>query len=220
MSVLRNYQNIIISLLLITGSWAEENTAKLSLSSGLDTQKNSTNTVPGVGVAVGENYILKESDVVNIEVYQEPDLDKIVRIEGDGSIVLPLVGKIKIEGMTIAEAQSLITDLYNRDYLVNPQITVLVASFAPKYINILGSVNRPGAVPIPPDRPITLTEAITGVNGISRLGNPKAITIKRKNDDDSIDMIEVNFDRIMKDTNVSDIVLQAGDSIWVPERII
>lgn len=220
MSILRNYRNLIISLLLISGSWAKENNAKLNFNPSLDAQKNSSNTVPGVGVAVGENYILKESDVVNVEVYQEPDLDKVARIEGDGSVALPLVGKIKIEGMTIAEARSLITDLYNRDYLVNPQITVLVASFAPEYINILGSVNRPGAVPIPPDRPITLTEAITGVNGISRLGNPRAITIKRKNDDGSIELINVNFDRIMKDTNVSDIVLQAGDSIWVPERII
>ncbi|MFO8027977.1 MAG: polysaccharide biosynthesis/export family protein, partial [Opitutales bacterium] len=98
----------------------------------------------GVGIIVGENYVLKPSDVISIEVYQEEDLDKTVRVEGDGSIGLALIGKVKVGGMTVAEAQSLITDLYNRDYLVNPQVSVLVTSFSPKVVHVLGSVNSPG----------------------------------------------------------------------------
>ena len=184
------------------------------------TNNNASNASTGVGIVVGENYILKASDVINIEVYQEPDLNKVIRIEGDGSVALALVGKVKIAGMTIAEAQSLITDLYNRDYLVDPQISVLVTSFAEKYVNILGSVNQPGIVPIPPDRSITLTEAIAMVRGINRLGNRKAIIIKRTNQDGSINQIEIDFTKIIKGTADSDIVLQEGDTVWVPERII
>jgi polysaccharide export outer membrane protein len=122
--------------------------------------------------------------------------------------------------MTVAEAQSLVTDLYNRDYLVDPQISVLVVSFSPKVIRILGSVNRPGVVNIPPDRDLTLTEAIAGVNGVSRLGNPKSIKIKRVDEDGRARQMEVNFSKIVTDPDVKDIILKEGDTIWVPERII
>ena len=174
----------------------------------------------GVGVIVGDNYVLKPSDVIQVEVYQEVDLDKSVRIEGDGTVALALIGKVKLAGMAVAEAQSLITDLYNRDYLVDPQISLLVVSFAPRVIRVLGSVNSPGVVEIPPDRDLTLTEAIAGVNGISRLGNPKSLKIKRVNGDQGALQLQVNFSKIVTDPDVDDVVLQEGDTIWVPERII
>lgn len=180
----------------------------------------SSSSAGGVGIVVGENYVLKSSDVITVEVYQEQDLNKSVRIEGDGSVALALVGKIKIAGMTVAEAQSLITDLYNRDYLVDPQISVLVTSFSAKYVRVLGSVNAPGVVQIPPDREMTLTEAIAGVNGISRLGNPKSVIIKRVDEDGRARQLEVNFNRVLTDPDAKDLVLQEGDTIWVPERII
>jgi polysaccharide export outer membrane protein len=174
----------------------------------------------GVGVIVGENYILKPSDIITVSVYQEPDLQKEVRVEGDGTVALALVGKVKVAGMTVAEAQSLITELYNRDYIVNPQVSVLVTSFSPKVIHILGQVNSPGIVQIPPDRDLTLIEAIAAVRGVTRLGNPKAIVIKRIQEDGRAVQMEVNFNRIVTDPDSRDIILQEGDTIWVPERII
>lgn len=173
----------------------------------------------GIGIVVGENYVLKPSDVISVEVYQEPDLDKSVRVEGDGTVALALIGKVKVAGMTLAEAQSLITDLYNRDYLVDPQVSVLVVQFSPKVVRILGSVNGPGVVQIPPDRDLTLTEALAGVGGVSRLGNPRKITIKRVDDNGRARSMEVNFSRIIEDPNSKDIILKEGDTIWVPERV-
>jgi polysaccharide export outer membrane protein len=190
-----------------------------SFSSGSGSRSGSSGS-GGVGIVVGENYILKPSDVISVEVFQEEDLNKSVRIEGDGSVALALVGKVKVAGMTVAEAQSLITDLYNRDYLVDPQISVLVVQFSPKVVHILGSVNSPGVVQLPPDRDLTLTEAIAGVRGVSRLGNAKSIIIKRVDEDGRARQMEVNFSRIVTDPNAKDIVLQEGDTIWVPERII
>lgn len=174
----------------------------------------------GVGIIVGENYVLKPSDVISVEVYQEEDLNKEVRIEGDGSVALALIGKVKIAGMTVGEAQSLITDLYNRDFLVDPQVSLLVSSFSPKIVHVLGSVNNPGVVQIPPDRDLTLTEAIAAVRGVSRLGNPKSMTIKRVDKDGRSRQMEVNFSRIVTDPDTKDIVLKEGDTIWIPERII
>lgn len=174
----------------------------------------------GIGIIVGENYVLKPSDVITVEVFKEEDLEKTVRVEGDGSVALALIGKVKVGGMTVAEAQSLITDLYNRDYLVNPQVSVLVTSFSPKVVHVLGSVNSPGVVEIPPDRDLTLTEAIAAVRGISRLGNPKSIRIKRVDQNGRARQMEVNFNRIVTDADAKDLVLEEGDTVWIPERII
>ena len=172
------------------------------------------------GIVVDENYILKPSDVIQVSIFLEPDLEKSVRIEADGTVTLPLIKKVKVADLTVSSAQELITQLYNRDYLVDPQISVLVVSYSPKLVRVLGSVNRPGIVEMPPDREMTLTEAIANVNGISRLGNPKAITIKRVDDSGKTEQFEVNFNRIIMNARAKDMILKEGDTIWVPERII
>lgn len=182
----------------------------------------STNSVSSsnFGIAVDENYILKPSDVIQVSVFQELDLEKQVRIEADGTVTLPLVKKVKVSDFTVSEAQDLITQLYNRDFLVDPQISVLVVSFSPKIIRVLGSVNRPGIIEMPPDREMTLTEAIANANGISRLGNAKSITIKRVDKSGKTEQYQVNFNKILINKDAKDMIIKEGDTIWVPERII
>lgn len=210
---------LLISCLLACSSAMRAQDSGAS-SSGASSSSVGSASSGGVGMIVGSNYVLKPSDVIEIEVYQEQDLNKTVRIEGDGTVSLALVGKIKVAGMTVAESKSLVTNLYNRDYLVDPQISVLVVSFSPKVIRILGSVNRPGVVEIPHDRDMMLTEAMAMVNGITRLGNPKSLKIKRVDENGRSRQMEVNFTKIVTDPDVKDIILQEGDTIWVPERII
>jgi polysaccharide export outer membrane protein len=186
---------------------------------GADSSSSSSGGA-AVGMVVGSNYVLKVSDVIELDVYQERDLNKSVRIEGDGTVSLALVGRVKLAGMTVEEGKSLITDLYNRDYLVDPQISLLVVSFSPKVLHILGSVGRPGVVNIPPDRDLTLTEALSMVGGVTRMGNPRAIKIKRVDQDGRTSQMEVNFSKVVQDPDVTDPLLYEGDTIWVPERII
>lgn len=211
---------LISCLLACSSAMRAQDSGASASSSGASSSSAGSASSGGVGMIVGSNYVLKPSDVIEIDVYQEQDLNKTVRIEGDGTVSLALVGKIKVAGMTVAESKSLITNLYNRDYLVDPQISVLVVSFSPKVIRILGSVNRPGVVEIPPDREMMLTEAMAMVNGITRLGNPKSLKIKRVDENGRSRQMEVNFTKIVTDPDVKDIILQEGDTIWVPERII
>ena len=198
---------------------ADSNSYGINSNDFSNTRSNSSN-LSSFGMAVDENYILKSSDVIQIEVFQEPDLEKAVRIEGDGTVTLPLVKKVKVADLTISEAQDLITQLYNRDFLVDPQINVIVINFAPKKVQVLGSVNRPGVVEMPPDSKMTLTEAIGLANDVNRLGNRKSISIKRIDESGHIKTIPANFDKILTDENYPDIILQEGDIIYVPERRI
>jgi polysaccharide export outer membrane protein len=168
---------------------------------------------------VGSNYVLRASDIVEVSVFNEHDLRKAVRVESDNTVSLPLIGRVRIGEMTVAEAQELITQLYDRDFIVNPQVSLLVLEFSMETVRILGAVNSPGVVSIPPDRGLTLTDAIAGSNGISRLGNSRSVQIRRVNEDGSTRVLDVNFDQILSDPNARDIPLRDGDTIFVRERI-
>ena len=220
--MMKSFSIFLLFALVLTSSAQDYsgNTSYAPTASDFNSARSTSANASDFGIVVGENYILKPSDVIQVTVYQEPDLDKTVRIEADGSVTLPLISKIKVAELTVSESQELITQLYNRDYLVDPQVSVLVASFSPKLVRVLGSVNRPGVVDMPPEREMTLTEAIALANGVSRLGNPKSITIKRVDEGGQTQQFEVNFNRILMNANSKDIILQEGDTIWVPERII
>ena len=112
---------ICLNILSVLGNDSIKSSPSISL-----TSDNAT------GAAVDSNYVLQPSDVIQIEVFQEDDLEKTVRIEGDGTVSLALIGKIKVAGLTISEAKTKVTDLYNRDYLVEPQISIIVVTFSPK----------------------------------------------------------------------------------------
>lgn len=194
--------------------------ADSSISTQIDSGASSARAISSsVGLSVGDNYILKPSDVVQVEVYQEPDLNKQSRIEGDGTVSLPLVGKVRVAGMMLSEAQSLVTDLYNRDFLVDPQVSLFVVDFSPKFVRVLGSVGRPGYVAIPPDKTLTLIDAMTQCGDVTRLGNGKRMTVTRTSKDGTTQSFEVNFDKIKKG-EAKDYTLQEGDTIFVPEILI
>lgn len=208
---------ILLSSLILAAGMASGQDAGFSGSS--PSSSGSTGSSAGgsgaVGIIVGENYVLKPSDVISVDVFQENDLNKTVRIEGDGSVALALIGKVKIAGMTVSGAQSLITDLYNRDYLVDPQVSVLVTSFSPKFVYVLGRVGSPGKVEIAPDQDMTLIDAISQSRGVTAMGNPKKVRIKPG---DGGKPYDVNYDEIRRG-DAKDIILAEGDTITVPERV-
>ena len=125
------------------------------------------------------NYLLNPSDILRVEVFQEQDLFREVRVAQDGSIVLPLIGKIYVGGKSVFDAEKLITELYNRDYLVNPQINVTITEYALRRVNVIGQVNKPGIVIFPPEEEMVLLEAISLAGGFNRLADKSKVTLTR-----------------------------------------
>ena len=168
----------------------------------------------------GNNYILRPSDLIQLQIFQEPDLDKQVRIEADGTIVLPLINRVMVGGLTISEAQSRIRELYDRDYLVNPQISLLVIEYHVRKVDVLGQVNQPGPVEIPHDKVLTLVEAISLAKGFNRLAKRSAVQVTRVSKDGKKEVITLNADKMMGNTESADYILRDGDSVFVPERLL
>ncbi len=166
------------------------------------------------------DYILQPFDLIKIEVFQEPDLERQVRLSQDSIVTLPLIGPIAMKGKTVAEAQKMIRDLYDREYLVNPQINLEVIEYAKETVTVLGSVNTAGAVLIPPDQPLKLLDAIGRAGGFSRLADRKHLKLTRMGDDGKTSTVVINADDIIGSTSGDQWVLIKGDVIYVPERIL
>ncbi len=170
--------------------------------------------------AVSNNYRLSHKDLLRVDVFQEPDLIKDARVANDGTITLPLVGKVPVRGRTLVEAQQLITELYNKDYLVNPQITILILEYAERRVEVFGQVNRPGPVLIPPEESMTLTEAIAAAGGMNRLADEKKVILTRTLSNGKTEVFRFNFRDILRDPNIKDPEVRDGDKIEILEAIL
>jgi polysaccharide export outer membrane protein len=166
------------------------------------------------------DYVLQPYDLIKVVVFQEPDLEREVRLSPDTTVTLPLISTVDLKGKTVREAQEIIRDLYDRDYLVNPQINLTVMEYAKVSVNVLGSVNSPGAVIIPPDQGLNLLDAIAHAGGFNRLADRKNIKLSRTAADGKTATYVINADDIIQSKSGDSWPLQKADVIYVPERLL
>ncbi len=180
---------------------------------------------PSPAGAVVQNYVLRPSDQIQVQMFQEPDLTRQTRIAADGMVHLVLIKPFRISGLTIDQAQTEIERrYYDEEFLWRPRASVSVLSYSPRKVSVLGEVARPGFVPISPDRKLTLIEAISTSGDFTRLADKTTVQLKRIdpttiNDPNKHRLLvyQYNVDRILNDANIPDIELQDGDIISVAE---
>lgn len=161
-------------------------------------------------------YRLSVSDLVAVSVYQEPDLTATARISEDGTIVLPLLGVVKVAGKSVKEATDLVTSLYKQDYLVSPVVTISVLELTKARFTVMGQVGRPGIYELPAEGSIPFTEAIAMAGGYSRLASKSKITVKRIADGRE-QVFKVNGKDQESGDKTATFRVQAGDIITIGE---
>lgn len=166
------------------------------------------------------DYVLQPSDLIRIQIFQEPDLDREVRITQEYTVNLPLIGNIDLRDKTLRQTEELVRTLYDRDYLVNPQITISVLEYAERTVQVVGAVNKPGAVVFPSEQKMGLVEAIARAGGHSRLADLKRVRLSRTSADGRTENFTINVDDLMKGTSGEPWLLQRGDVVFVPERLL
>src|SRR5437870_13856637 len=90
------------------------------------------------GVSAPSGYILSANDQVAVEVFGEEDLRTNGRLNGVGNLSVPLLGSVHLGGLTLTQAAARLTDLYGRDYLVNPRVNVMLVGYAKRRFTMLG----------------------------------------------------------------------------------
>lgn len=160
-------------------------------------------------------YVLSANDQVMVEVFGEEDLRTNGRLSSDGNLSLPLLGSVHLGGLTLNQAASRLTELYGRDYLVNPKVNVSLAGYAKRRFTVLGQVNRPGSYEMPETSPagIDLLEAIAMAGGYTRIAAPERITVRRRDQ-----VMKVNAKQIAKGGR-TEFRVESGDTITVGESI-
>jgi len=170
--------------------------------------------------AAASDYLLQPSDLLNVQIFQEENLKRDVRVSQEFSITLPLIGKVDLKGKSLRQAEELIRQLYDRDYLVNPQVNVVVVEYAKRSVNVIGQVNQPGAVLFPQEQGLTLLDAVSRAGGFSRLANRSQVKLTRTNADGKTDTYIINADDLIKGSSSNNWQLIENDNIFVPERIL
>lgn len=163
-------------------------------------------------VQESQNYRVGIGDLLQVEVYDEPDLTREVRVLTDGFISLPLLGSIKAAGHSVTDLEQIITRRLSERYLVNPQVTIFVKEFSSVYV--FGEVREPGSFPI--YGKMTVFEAVTLAGGFTEVANPSKVKIIRQQGGREVDL-EVDINRLTKKGDTSqDVELQANDRVIVP----
>ncbi|WP_221029416.1 polysaccharide biosynthesis/export family protein [Actomonas aquatica] len=174
----------------------------------------------GASTAISDDYILQPLDLLQVRVFQEEDMDRELRISRESVVSLPLIGRVNLKGLTIRAAEQKIEELYDRDYLVNPQVNIVVMEYARRTVNVLGSVGSPGEIEFPREEGLNLLDAISRAGGFTRLADRRKIRLTRKNDDGSQENFVINADDMIEGDSNEVWVLQTDDLIYVPERLL
>ena len=141
-----------------------------------------------------------------------------------GIVTLPLVGDVKIKGLKLDAARKKIAKTYGAYYVNQPvvMVSVLDEGMAGEWgnVTVLGRVNKPGLVALTSYRGINLSAAVQAVGGFSSSAKTSDIRISRTDDLGMKTQVSIDFEQIGLAGNAeADLLLMAGDIIYVPERI-
>src|SRR5437016_12680131 len=182
-------------------------------------------TAPNVttnAVTAPSGYLLSANDQVAVEVFGEEDLRTNGRLNAEGNLSLPLLGSVHLSGLTLTQATARVTDLYARDYLVNPKVNVSLVSYAKRRFTVLGQVNRPGSFEMPEGSPggIDLLEAVAMAGGYTRIAAPERVTVRRHGANGD-EILKVDGKRLARGAGGANnnFKVQSGDTITVGESI-
>jgi polysaccharide export outer membrane protein len=163
---------------------------------------------------VGPDYRLGAGDVVRVTVFQNPDLAAEVRVSEAGTIVFPLLGSVKIGGMTALEAERRISDgLRTGNFVKQPQVSMVVTLVRSNVVSVLGQVGRPGRYPVEsPD--MRLTDLLANAGGINPTAADTVVVTGLRNGQPF--RAEVDIGRTISTGNrAADVVIQNGDVVYV-----
>lgn len=168
---------------------------------------------PAAAAAVPE-YRLSAGDVIRVTVYQNPDLTLEGRVSEAGMLSYPLLGAVKIGGLTVSQAEKAVADgLRSGNFVKQPQVSVLVTQVRGNQASVLGQVNRPGRFPIE-TADLRLSDLLASAGGISPGGADIVTLVGTRNGKPF--RVEVDLPALFRDpSRDSDLIVQNGDTLYV-----
>lgn len=172
---------------------------------------------PSAATAATAEYRIGSGDVVRINVYQNPDLAIETRVTEAGLISYPLLGSIKVGGLSVTATEKLIADgLRSGNFVKQPQVTLVVTQVRGNQASVLGMVNRPGRYPIEV-ADMRLTDLLAMAGGTAVNGSDMVVVTGTR--DGKPFRAEVDMPSVFATGGTGkDMLINNGDSIWVDRQ--
>ena len=158
------------------------------------------------------DYQIGEQDLLGIEVFQVEDFSLTVRVNSNGLVSLPLIGKVQAAGKTSDQLQELIKSKLEENYLQNPHVSVFIKEYTSQRVTVEGGVNRPGVFPI--KGRTTLLQAIATAQGLTDLADKETVKLFRSNKEGK--RLSYIYDiNLIRNGEATDPILKGDDVIVV-----
>ncbi len=176
---------------------------------------------------VNAAYVIGSEDVLNIYVFDEPDLNQSTkyRVDADGMVTFALVGRVPAAGLTIRQFQDQLIAKLAEGYIRNPQLRVDVESYRSQNVYVSGEVRSPGKVPMSGPT-MSLIEALALAGSPTAQASAELIVVHPKKARQGETLPDDDADALRTKVNIKDlqigkaglgIMLQAGDTVFVPK---
>ncbi|HEY7792058.1 MAG TPA: polysaccharide biosynthesis/export family protein [Vicinamibacterales bacterium] len=177
-------------------------------------------------VPADSDYVIGAHDVLNVTVFGEPDLSGPFRVDGDGTITYPLVGRVPASGTTARSLEDRLRTLLTNGYLKDPQVRVEVEQYRSQSVFVIGEVREPGRYPLTGD--MTLIEALAAAGSMSGTAGSEVLVVHSTHKtppagpvvpgaDQTAEVTHVNITDLQTGRMSSNVMLHDGDTIFVPK---
>ena len=157
-------------------------------------------------------YRIGREDVLEVVVWHEPELTRVVPVRPDGKISLPLAGEIVAAGKTPAELQAGLTKALS-PYIQDTAVAVLVREINGARVFVLGEVTHPGGFPL--RGPMSVMQAIAVAGGRTEFAGDEVVWLRQKADGQT-ERVSLSFGDLVKGEAVGALSLRGGDVLYVP----
>lgn len=198
----------VAAAVLLAACAGNSNLATQPAATAQDGQPAAATQASALASVGSTDYRIAARDILDINVFQVPDLTKTVQVSEDGNVTLPLIGKINLINKTTHEAENIVADRLRKSYMRAPQVSIFVKQYGQK-ITISGEVKTPRVIPV--DGRVTLTQAIANAGGLADLADYKRVHVARtvgsRIQDEVYDLDAIQSGK------AADPVLQGGDLV-------
>ena len=183
-------------------------------------------TVCGPAAAQVTNYVVGPQDVLAIQVFDQADLGGKYSVETDGSISFPLIGRVKVSGLTLRDVELLLKKELANGFFKNPQVSVSVEQYRSQRVFIVGEVKTPGSYALTGD--MTLIEALARAGSTNVAAVGEAIIVRPRPDHDlhgpvlpdaadAAEIVRVDIKALQEGKLSQNVLLRDGDTVFVPK---
>lgn len=208
----RSLAALCVVVLFSACLWAQANSSATAAPSDAAAKNEAANAAAAKGH--DDTFVIGTGDVLSINVWKEPDITRAIPVRSDGNISLPLVGEVQAAGRTPLKLEQDIADRL-KNYISEPEVTVIVQQINSQKFNILGQVARPGSYPLA--SAATVLDAIAIAGGFRDFAKKKSIYVLRQNADGTQTRLAFNYKDVIKGQNLQqNVKLQPHDTVVVP----